>query len=880
MSTGEKAGAARLAGWLMGTAAVAAAFGAPSALAQETDAAAITVIGIRNVEEMQSDKATAPILDLPVSVTVIPSEVFEEQGARNLTDVLNNTPGITFNAGENGFATGLSNFSLRGFDASANIFIDGARDSGAYNRDAFNIDRVEVVKGPAGDNGRGGAGGYVNIVTRTPLEEASYGIETSYGFDDYEFENRWRTTLDLNQPFSDTAAGRLAVLYEDGGVAGREVASRNTFGFAPSLALGLSTDTRLILSAQYVTQNDRPDWGVPVALMEGMVNYDPTLISGADHQDLRDVYYGLNSDFDDVGSSAVRARIERTLSTALEFSSQLRWSQTDREAVYTLPSGYAAATDLVTTQRQAYARENESLSWLNNFSAEFTTGGLEHSAAFGLEYSREQANARAFATQANPGGATQPIDNPDPDRAGPFTAAPTERSEVRVNTLAAYLYDTIELSPRWEVSGGLRVETYDVEIDSETLGGVPTGADGHDISETTLAGRLGLVFHPSETSSLYAAVGVAPQPPAAFLSNSDISRGGDNAFPGFSTGLNSEGVDVQRSVNYEIGGKWELLDRRLLATAALFRTERQNVAITGRTGLTTADPIALLGYGEHIVEGLELGLSGQITPQWSIFAGALFMQSERSHGAELDLYRCRAQPSDYGLTNTNAGIAACDAALHGTRGDALAFTPETSANLWTTYEFPFGLTVGGGARFVGESVCRAPGRRRAHHPQQRRQHAARILGGQCGHLLRHRRERHPAAQHRQHHRRILCRLDQLVGAARDPRAAALVLAEPERADVKAAHACRHPRCPHARRGRARAAIAGGGGVGGRARHCRPPGRSRQAQPPAAARQRRRARAGRDDPSLARRQHAIHVGGAAAARAPADLQPLRGRRGVR
>ncbi|MGH6949839.1 MAG: TonB-dependent receptor, partial [Vitreimonas sp.] len=668
----------------------------------------ITVIGIPNTERAQSDKATAPILDLPLTVSVIPSQLFDEQGARNLTDVLNNTPGITFNAGENGFATGLSNFNLRGFDASANIFIDGARDSGAYNRDAFNIDRVEVVKGPAGDNGRGSAGGYVNIVTRTPSQGASYDIETSYGFDEYDADDRWRITLDLNQPFSDTAAGRLALLYEDGGVAGREIASRNTFGFAPSLALGQGTDTRIILSAQYVMQNDRPDWGVPVALVEGMINYDPTLISGADHQDLRDTFYGLDSDFDDVESSAMRALVEHTISPSLEFSSQLRWSRTDREAAYTLPSGYAPATDLVTTQRQAYARENESLSWLNNFSADFSLGGLQNNAAFGLEYSRERADARAFATQTNPGGAAQPIDNPDPDRAGPFTAGPTERSEVRVNTLAAYLYDTIELSPNWEVTGGLRVESYDVEIDSETIGGVPTGADGHSISETTVAGRLGLVFHPGETSSLYAAVGVAPQPAAAFLSNTDISRGGDNAFPGFSTGLNSEGVDVQRSVNYEIGGKWELLDRRLLATVALFHTERQNVAITGRTGLTTADPISLQGYGEHIVEGVELGLSGQITPEWSIFAGALFMESERSHSAELDLYRCRAQPNDYGLANTNAGIAACDAALHGTRGDALAFTPEATANLWTTYDFPFGLTVGGGVRYVGEAYVGRP----------------------------------------------------------------------------------------------------------------------------------------------------------------------------
>lgn len=709
MRNGEAGGSGRLLGVLLSTAAAAAAFGAPNALAQEEgeQQERITVIGVRETEA-QSPKVTAPIVDMPLTVSVISSEVFQEQGARTLTDVLGNTPGITFNAGENGFATGLGNFSLRGFDTSANIFVDGARDSGAYNRETFNVERVEVVKGPAGDNGRGGAGGYVNIVTKTPHESADYELTASYGFDDTESEARSRTTLDLNQPLSPNASARLNVLYEDGGVAGRDIASRRTFGFAPSFGINIGDDTRFELALQYIEQDDIPDWGVPVALVEGMINYDPTLSSGVSHESLRDVFYGLSSDFDRVESSVGLLRLEHELASNLRFTSQVRLSRTDREAAYTLPSGYAAATDLVTTQRQAYARRNESVSWLNNFGATFDTGGLRHRAAFGVEYSREEAAARAFATETNPGGAAQPIHAPNPNRAGPFTAGPTERSEVRVNTLAAYLYDTIEFSPQWELTGGLRVESYDVEIDSRTVAGAPTGADGLDVSETTVAGRLGLVYHPSAHSSLYVAIGVAPQPPASFLSNSDISRGGDNAFPGFSAGMNSAGADVQQSVNYEIGGKWELFNQRLLATAALFRTERQNVAITGRTGLTTADPIALQGYGEHIVQGLELGLSGEITARWRVFAGALFMESERDHSAELDLYRCRAQPGDYGLPNSNAGVAACDAALHGARGDALAFAPEVSASLWTTYELPFGLTVGGGVRYVGESYVGRP----------------------------------------------------------------------------------------------------------------------------------------------------------------------------
>jgi len=616
--------------------------------------------------------------------------------------VLQNTPGITFNAGENGFSTGSSNFSMRGFDTSANIFIDGARDSGPYSRDAFNIDQVEVVKGPAGDNGRGGAGGYVNIVTKAPNDEAAYSASVSYGFDEYDSLDRNRVTLDLTQPLSETAAARLNVLWEDSGVPGRAVASRNSFGLAPSIAFGIGTDDRFLLALQYVEQRDLPDWGVPAALIEGMLNYDPTLVSGEDHDSLRDEFYGLAADFDDVDSAVALARYEHSFSSSLEFSSQLRVSQTDRFAAFTVPSGYATATDLVTTQRQAYARENESVSWLNNLSATFDTGALQHRAAFGVEYSREQANADAFATQNNPGGAT-PLANPDPYRAGAFTGTPTESSEVRVNTIAAYAYDTIMLSERWQLTGGLRVEQYDVEIDSVTSGGVPTGVDGLSISETTFAGRIGVVYKPAENGSIYAGVGISPQPPASFLSTSDISRGGDNSFPGYAAGLNSEDADVQESINFELGTKWDLFGDRLMATAALFRTERHNVAISGRTGTLTTDPITLQGYGEQIVQGLELGLSGQITEEWAVFAGALFMESERQHSADLDLYRCRAQPGDYGAANP----AACNA-THGTNGDELAVTPEFSASLWSAYELPFGLTVGGGVRYVGESYVGRP----------------------------------------------------------------------------------------------------------------------------------------------------------------------------
>src|SRR5690606_11622315 len=141
--------------------------------------------------------------------------------AQNLTDVLRNTPGISFNAGENGFASDTNNFSLRGFDTTGSIFIDGVRDSGNYARDVFNLEQVEVAKGPAADNGRGGLGGYVNLVSKTPqLDDFTRGT-ASYGTDSHDSDDRLRGSFDLNRRLGAGTAVRVNVLAKDGGVAGR-----------------------------------------------------------------------------------------------------------------------------------------------------------------------------------------------------------------------------------------------------------------------------------------------------------------------------------------------------------------------------------------------------------------------------------------------------------------------------------------------------------------------------------------------------------------------------------------------------------------------------------------------------------------------------------
>lgn len=633
-----------------------------------------------------SGKLTAPLLDTPQTIAVISADVFNAQGARNLTEVLRNTPGISFSGGENGFSTDTNNFSLRGFDTSGSIFVDGVRDSGNYPRDVFNLESVEVAKGPAADFGRGGLAGYVNLVSKSPKAQDFSRGTASFGIDQYDSDARARTTLDLNRQLNEGTAVRLNLLAQVGGIAGRERAQAEAFGIAPSLAFGLDGDTQVTFSAQHLNQSGRPDWGVPAATIPGTVNYNPDAGRAS-----RDNFYGLVSDYDDNESTMVTLRVDHKLSPSLNLSNQLRWGQAQRDSAYTAPTGYTAATQVATAGTFSYGRVNHSLSNLTNLSASFDTGSFHHTLATGLEFSRERSDADRYPTVTAP---TTPILNPDPRRSSLSRPNPTESAGVDIDTVAFYVYDTVELAQRWQLTGGARVERYEVDLESRNAAGAPIGPNGYSVSETTVSGKLGLVYKPVEHGSVYASFGVATLPPGSYLSNPDISRTGDNAFPGL-LGQNNESAKPQRAVNHEVGVKWAFFDERLQVNAAAFSTERRSVAVSGKEPGVPSSPTLLRGYSKLEVQGVELGVNGRIGERWQILAGLVVLDSERKLDPYLDAARREANPADYGTFLT-------------ANGDQLAFTPEVSANLWTTYRFDSGLTLGLGAQYVDDSFAGRP----------------------------------------------------------------------------------------------------------------------------------------------------------------------------
>lgn len=646
-----------------------------------------------------SNKFTGPLRDTPQTVTVVPGTIIQERGATNLTETLRNTPGITFDAGENGFSVSTANFKLRGFDTSGSIFHDGVRSNGSFARDMFNIEQVEVVKGAAADNGRGAAGGYINMVTKTPMEENFVRGEASIGFDEYDSEARFRSTVDVNQRIG-TVAVRMNGMIEDGGVAGRDVAEAEAYGLAPSITLGMGTDFRATFAYERIQRNDLPDWGVPAHSVKGMFRYDPTAPAA---RASRDTFYGLASDFDDVEGDSVLARFEYDISPTFTLSNQTRWAQTDRFARFLFPNGINTfgGNPNVITNLQYYDRENTSISNMTNLAGTFVTGAFRHTISTGVEVTREESDALRRGQVSNYGDPTDIFD-PDPNRQPPRPFDPVESNGIEIDTVAGYFYDTVQLTRQLQLTGGVRVEHYKVEIDSKTLAtGLPTpdGIDGYEQSETTVGGKIGLVYKPIEDGTLYASYGVSALPPGSFLSNPDISRAGDGAFPGF-----VPDADPVEMHNYEVGVKWDFFGGKLSTTAAAFHTEKKNVPYVG----VAPDPEIV--YGEQVVQGIELGIAGNLTDKWRVFGGLLVLDSERKHGDAVDRAAKAAGANDYttGGNSDPAWVAKNPAGVDTTDGDELSFTPEFSATLWMTYDVTDKLTFGGGVQYVGESWIGRP----------------------------------------------------------------------------------------------------------------------------------------------------------------------------
>lgn len=658
------------------SAAVAAAVIALPAYAQQADAdqaakssgtlPQITVQGAAETykaDKASSPKFTQPLVDTPQTISIIKKELLQDQGATTLTEALRNTPGVTMTMGENGNTTTGDSIFLRGFDTSGSIFIDGIRDLGTVTRDVFNIEQVEVVKGPSGsDNGRGAPSGYINLESKKAKADdfsyASIGARTAGSV---------RATADVNRQFGDNSAFRLNLLSDTGGVEDRDWVKNKSLGIAPSVSFGLDTPTRVTLNFLHVEQRNRPDGGIPAI---GLPGYQPSAaLAGVNLRRVdRSNFYGSPSDFNDVDANMFTAFIEHDISPNVTIRNTTRYGVTDQEynltginAVNTSTGG-AIPTDpstwLVSRSRQGKDQRNEILTNQTNITANFETAGIKHSLSSGVEFIYEKQRNNLYATVSG----QDPANLYDPNVHDTFQPLVKngQKTEGDTTTAAAYLFDTIKLNEAFQLNGGVRYEHYSTDF---TNTATPLNLDASDNLTTW---KVGAVYKPAANGSVYVAYASSQKPPGSDNFTLSNSTSGGQA-------INNPNLEPQKSKNKEIGTKWDFLDNRLAFTAAYFHTENENAAVQ-------SDPVTneVTAFGKQRVKGVELGLVGQITPAWQISGGITRQDTKTVEG-------------------TTTGTSP-------TQGGSLNWSPKLTATAWTTYRFPFGLTLGGGARYVDSQL--------------------------------------------------------------------------------------------------------------------------------------------------------------------------------
>jgi catecholate siderophore receptor len=582
---------------------------------------------------------TTSLQDTAQNVSVVPQELMIQQAANTVQDALKNVPGITLNAGEGG--THGDNINLRGFAASDDFFLDGLRDTGFYTRDSFNLEGIEVYKGPASTLfGRGSTGGVVNQVTKTPqLQDFARGSVVG------GTNSELRGTADFNYQFADSAAFRVNAMGLKSEVADRDFVDNRRWGVAPSLAFGMSGPTSFTLNYLHQEQNDIPDYGIPFAFGR------PVPVP-------RETYYGLPSD------DRSRARVDvGTAALKTEFNPDFWLTDTARIGNYFFDSRetaahYAAAPpapgtplDTVLTFRDRPSVQGTVSTLMND--AELhkrTSGAIQQHLVVGIELDREEADLTRFANQLNQIPGT-PLLNPDPFEPFPgHQTQVTQTPDTVTKTASLLLEDVVDFGRYWQATAAVRVDRFNAEFNE------PMTKAHFEHTDTIASPRASIVFKPLDSVSLYVSYGTSYDPSAENLSLS----------------AKTASLGPEKDKTFEVGAKSMVLGGRLALQAGVFQTEMSNARVGDPTNPSAPQLLA----GKERVRGFEADAIGNLTENLEITAGYTHLDSETLASSD---------PTSVGAPLLN--------------------TAPNQANMWLVYEVQEAWKVGAGFNYLSRRAA-------------------------------------------------------------------------------------------------------------------------------------------------------------------------------
>lgn len=583
--------------------------------------------------------------DVPQALTIVSEALIEDKNADTLKEALRNVAGLSFNAGEGGRIG--DNMTLRGFSSFGDLYLDGIRDVAQYNRETFNIEQVEVLRGSAAMLfGRGQAGGVINQASKEPGLINKGSITGTVGSYDYK-----RVTADANQAVGENAAIRVTVMKTDAGSSRDHVGSERE-GVAPTIRWGIGTADEFSVGHYYLKTHNTLDYGVP--FFQGKPIDVPA-----------SRFYGTTADYEDNTTHITTASYKHRFSNDTELKTVLRHADYTRDLWGVAPRVAAGTTSIndntvITRGRQARGGHEETWTSQTDFTTKFATGTFKHEVLAGLELLEERAGRWSYGTgvAANP---STTVGSPNADPVLPAGYGSKVRSTIsRYDglTIGAYAQDTIEFVPGWKVLVGARHDKMDASY-----------SNGANVDFGEWSYRTGLSWQPDDYQHYYLAFSDSFNPTA------DLYQ--------FTT--TSSPAPAERSKTLEIGSKWELFAGDLSLRTSLYRAEKEwerNTDVESASNAPTpANPFPNLLSRKRHTNGFELEVAGRLTNRWEVFLGWALMDSR------ID----RAKPG--GST-----------AVEGLRPRN---TPNYTYSLWSTYRLDGGWRVGAGVEGKGARLAYA-----------------------------------------------------------------------------------------------------------------------------------------------------------------------------
>lgn len=534
-------------------------------------------------------KTNTPILDIPQSVTVITKEQAKDQGSRDLSKALTYVPGIVMGQGE-GHRDAPT---IRGVSTTADFFLDGIRDDVQYYRDLYNIDRVEVLKGPnAMIFGRGGGGGVINRVTKKADGERIYEATTTYG----SFDTK-RVEVDAGQAVTNDFAVRINGMYEDSG-SYRDFVDLERYGINPTVTFKPEDNTKVRLSYEYFNEDRTVDRGVPSNSLTGKpARTDPSTFFG--NPDESYMYFN---------SHVVTATVEHKFDNGIEVKNHTLYGNYEKFYQNVFANSAWNGTPGGTIALGAYNQHTDRESIFNQTDVTTTVNMgrfVRHTLLAGVELSYQETDNQRDPSSGNYPMTPVPFSDPLSWQVPAWgtNLGPVNHSEL--NVAGVYIQDQIEITKYFDVIGGVRFDRFDLDYVNENTG------VGFDRVDDVWSPRVGVVFKPVETVSFYAS-----------YSKSFLPQSGEQF--GTLTAV-TENFKPEEFENKEVGFKWEVAPR-LLFTGALFQLDRKNQSVAIAPGVNAI-------IGESRTEGGEIALTGYLTDEWEVVAGYGYQEAEVVQGA-------------------------------------------------------------------------------------------------------------------------------------------------------------------------------------------------------------------------------------------------------